>query len=64
MITLTWIKRWTCWDNHIADWRWEQRLSATFKTVTFVVDQKHQEIESINCWSHCSYSSSDDRTYH
>jgi len=64
MIILTWIKRWTCWDDHIADRRWEWQSSATFKTVTFVVGQKHRKIESMNCWSHCSYLSSDDRTYH
>ncbi len=64
MIILTWIERWTCWDDHIADRRWEWQSSATFKTVTFVVGQKHRKIKSMNCWSHCSYLSSDDRTYH
>jgi len=64
MIILTWIECWTCWDNHIADQRWERWLSTTFKTVMFIVGQKHWEIESMNCWSHCSYLSNDDKIYH
>ena len=64
MITLTWIEYWTYWNDHIADWRCEWWSSITFKTVTFVVNQKHREIKSMNCWSHCSYLSSDDKTYH